>query len=668
MPDYLTARHHMVDDQLRTNRIFHPLVLEAMRNIPRECFIRGKGRNLAYRDAHLDLGLGRYLLAPHVFALMIQEADIQNNDVVLDIGCATGYSTAVLAQLAGTVVALDHDPDNIRYAIKTLNTLGIENTIITHGKLIKGVLKNAPYDVIIIEGSLSQVPKTLFQQLANHGRLVTIITERFGDVGKVTLFKRIGENISSRRITEAFVPYLPEFKPKPSFIFEFCVILSLLFGLGVSSLQADTLSEALRYAYQTNPQIQAARAELRAVDERHLQALSQWYPSVQVSGSFSPTWTRNSLVSNTFQRLDQFQAGLNVVQTLYSGGRISSQSQQTKNQRDAQRARLYLTEQSVFLQTTIAYLDVIRDQAIVNLTINNERVLTQNLQATRDRFQVGEITYTNVSQAESRLAGALSERIRAQGNLNISRAVYQRITGKAPENLQPPTLDVLLPPSLVNAQEQARGSNLSLIAARYDSAVARDTIDVIQSNLFPQITLNTGMSHTREHNAPDSHTTSANVTLQLLIPLYTSGIVASQTRSARHTAVQRRYQTSDILRQVEAETIQAWQNLLTTRAIIQSSQAQVTAAALALEGVRQEERVGTRTLLDTLDAEQELLDAQVSLVSAQRNEMVSIVQLLYTLGKLDLQTLQLDDLVPYDPTAHAQKIRSLFWGTSINQP
>lgn len=216
--DYAAARHAMVESQIRTNRVSDPAIVTAFEEIPRELFVPANLRSVAYVDEAVPLGRGRYLMEPLALAQMLQAADIRPSDVVLDVGCATGYSAAILARLAGTVVALEDEPDFVREANRLLGEQTIHNAAVIEAPLTEGCPKQAPYDAIVIEGGVEEVPNALVKQLGEGGRLVCVIVGA-GGFGKGTLFTRIGGSIVRRAVFDAGTPLLPGFARRPSFVF-----------------------------------------------------------------------------------------------------------------------------------------------------------------------------------------------------------------------------------------------------------------------------------------------------------------------------------------------------------------------------------------------------------------------------------------------------------------
>lgn len=446
---------------------------------------------------------------------------------------------------------------------------------------------------------------------------------------------------------------------------------------------AETLTEALASAYRTNPNLEAARRELGAVNERVPQALSGWRPTVTVSGQAGARHEDSDFGSGASagQRGAGVGAGagadtrtpwrtaLRVTQPLYRGGTTIAATDRAEFQVQAQRARLTSTEQDILFRAAQAYMNVWRDQAVLRLNRNNVERLRRQLEATQDRFEVGEVTRTDVAQAESRLARAIADQTDAEGNLNASRAVYKEVIGHLPEQLEQPPQPDGLPSTLEGAVSQARAQNPSAVAAGFAEQAARERTREIAGELLPQADLVGELSHAEEQVGEDSTTDTAELRAELTIPLYQQGRVFSQVREAKQTANQRRLDLRAARNTAEQRAVSAWESLQAARAQIESLEEQVRAAEIALEGVRQEAQVGARTVLDVLDAEQELLNAQVSLVRAQRDEIVASYDVLAAVGKLNAEAIGLPVKV-FDPVESYEAVRGKWfgWGLPEEQP
>ncbi len=445
-------------------------------------------------------------------------------------------------------------------------------------------------------------------------------------------------------------------------------LLAAVLGLAVGftgtagTARAQTLDEAMAAAYANNPTLTAARAGLRGTDEKVPQALAKWRPTVDVDISIGRSFT----FSNT-RTVDRTQArtprggSLTIKQPLFRGFRTVAEMRKALSDIRSARASLIGVEQTVLLSAATAYMNVVRDQAVLELNISNEQVLNRQLEATRDRFRVGEITRTDVSQAEARLAGSTADRIQAEGNLEASRAAYQNVIGAVPGNLTRPQAAGDLPVDREAAISSARELHPDVLSAIHDEESARSSVDAIVGELLPVLNLTGKMSRNFETAGNKSRVEERSVTANLEIPLYQSGSVHSRLRAAKQTAGQKRLLIDKARRDATEAAARTWESLQTDRARIESISAQIEAAEVALEGVEREAAVGSRTVLDVLDAEQELLDAKVSLVRAQRDETVAVFELKAATGQLTASRLGLP-VTLYDADLHFEEVFDKWFG------
>lgn len=425
--------------------------------------------------------------------------------------------------------------------------------------------------------------------------------------------------------------------------------------------RSETLTQALAQAYQSNPRILAARDLLRSVDEQVAQAISLLRPTVTATfqGGFATGETRVEDVSRTGSRTRPASASVTLTQPVYRGGREYAEIRRAENTIRGQRARLHSTEQDVFFEVVTAYTNVVRDEAIVRLRANNVGVLQRQLQAVRDRFNVGEVTRTDVAQAEAAVAGAEAQRVLAIGNFENSKANYTNLVGRAPARLTEPRPPAFLPAAFDFALATAKSTNPTIIAATYDEFAARHNVRSITGELLPQINLNGSLSRSYDPGSnPNTRSDGASLTLSMTVPLYESGSVYSRVRAAKQTVFQRGNDLAQARRSVEEAATRAWQTLQAARASVRSFEAQSRANGVALEGVRQENQAGLRTVLDVLTAQQTLLDSQVSLVSSRRDMIVASYQVAQAMGKLTAMDLRLPVLI-YDATAYYRAIKYL---------
>jgi TolC family type I secretion outer membrane protein len=437
-------------------------------------------------------------------------------------------------------------------------------------------------------------------------------------------------------------------------------------GLWSEPARGQSLDEALALAYEGNPTLKAARAELRAVDEGVPQEMSNWRPRVELNGDVGAESFENEFdeAPDESGSTTPWGVSLDVIQPLYRGGRTEAGVDRAENVVLAQRARLTDVEQTVLFDAATAYMDVWRDEATLRLNINNEKVLQEELAASRDRFEVGEITRTDVAQSESRLARATAERQQAEGDLASSRAVYEEIIGQAPGTLAAPKDLSGLPQSLDETVTLAIENNPDIVAAGFSRKASERAVRQVEGELYPEVGLQGSLSHREEEIGEDTETQRAAILAFVNIPLYQQGFVSSRVREAKQVDSQRRLEIDEARRSSERQAVSAWEVLDTARAQIRSFEAEVTSAEIALDGVRQENLVGARTTLDVLDAEQELLDAQVNLVSAERDHIVAGFAVLAAVGRLTAQDYGLA-VTPYDPDKNYRAVRDQWYGTEV---
>ena len=436
-------------------------------------------------------------------------------------------------------------------------------------------------------------------------------------------------------------------------------VVGATMALWAAPAMAESLFDALAMAYASNPTLQAARAALRTTDEGVPQALSGWRPTVSLNGSTGLQTSRTSATSE--QNLTPRTVSADVSQSLYAGGATVAGIKQAESVVQVARAQLAAAEQNVLLDGVTAFLDVLRDEARVQLTRNNELVLRRQLEATRDRFEVGEVTRTDVSQAEARLSGAIATRVDAEGALGNSRASYRQVFGVMPGTLQPAPELPLVPATEAEAQAIANAENPDVAIALHNESSARHAVEVAKGSLFPAVDLAGQVQRADETTLENSDSRSSSISATVSIPLYQAGAVHSRIRQAKELLNQRRIEVEQARRDVAEATSLAWEQLTTTRSQISARTDEIRANNIALEGVRQEAEVGSRTTLDVLDAEQELLNSSVALVVAERDEYVAGYRLLAAIGRLNAPYIGLNVEI-HDPNRHYQKVRNKWWG------
>jgi outer membrane protein len=438
---------------------------------------------------------------------------------------------------------------------------------------------------------------------------------------------------------------------------------------------ADTIEWALVQAYQNNPSLNAQRASLRATDENVPQALSGYRPKIAATATGGYNYTNtltHTVTQSTFPNTvtyssiaDDFASrsiGITASQTLYNGNQTANKTRQAESQVTGARETLRVTEQQVLLDAATAYMDLLRDEATLDLQRSNVEVLTEQLKQTRDRFNVGEVTRTDVAQAESRLAAGRSQLLAAQSQYVTSQAQYRRIIGVDPGHLAPGTpVDRFSPSTLPAAIAQGEQQSPSVLAAMYGVDIAELQVKINEGNLYPNLGVQASVQKAWDPLYNVNKQTEASIVGTLTVPLYQGGAEYSTIRQAKETVGQQRL-ALDVNRDQARETVvQSWGQLDAAKAQIEATTAQVNAAEIALNGVREEARVGQRTTLDVLNAQQELVNARVALVTAQHDRVVASYTLLAAVGALSMQRLGLN-VVIYDPMVHYQQIRDAWVG------
>lgn len=450
------------------------------------------------------------------------------------------------------------------------------------------------------------------------------------------------------------------------------VLAVLLAGGWSATAQAQTMDAALTRAYSGNPTLNAQRASVRAVDENVPQARAGYRPRITASADIGasindaeiPARASSSPYHTSLKtRLAPRGAGVQITQNIFDSGKTRNSISQSESQVLGARETLRNTEQNVLLDAATSYMNVLRDTAILNLNRNNVEVLEEQLRQTRDRFQVGEVTRTDVAQAEARLSSAQSQAILAESNLKTSVARYRQNVGVEPRSLAPGRpVENLLPKSLPAALNQALSNHPAIIAALHGVDAAELQVKVTQADLGPSVSLTGTVQQRYDSQYFGDNRLSASIVGALTIPIYEGGLVYARTRQAKETAGQRRIEVDTQRDTVRAAVISAWGGLEAAKAQIVAAQAQVEAASTALAGVREEAKVGQRTTLDVLNAQQELVSARSSLVSAQRDRVVASYAVLSSIGKLSAQTLRLKTAA-YDARQHYDQVKDKLWGT-----
>jgi len=432
-----------------------------------------------------------------------------------------------------------------------------------------------------------------------------------------------------------------------------------------ATAQAETLREALAKAYQSNPTLTGQRAAQRATDENVPIARSQALPGVSASGGLTDNVIQ---ANNNFLNPSRYgNAAVNVSLPIYAGGAVKNGIKAAETRVEAGLATLRGTEADLFTNVVSAYMNVIRDEAVVSLNQQNVQVLQTNLQASRDRFQVGDLTRTDVAQSESRLALANAQLQSAQAQLIGSRENYIAVVGSAPVALETPPPLPNLPDSPQTAVTVALDNNPTLQAARKRRDATRYDIEIAKAARLPKVSLVTGGTYVNYLGSipsvangqlvPNS-ATAATAGVNLTLPLFQGGRPAAQVRQAEALRSQAIEQETGAERSVISQTRSSYAVWQSSQQVIASSEVAVRANRLSLEGVRAENSVGTRTILDILNAEQELLNSQVTLVTARRDAYVAGFALLAAMGQAEARDLGLDGGALYDPTLNYKRVRN----------
>lgn len=435
--------------------------------------------------------------------------------------------------------------------------------------------------------------------------------------------------------------------------FRCALLASVLF---VPCAQADTLTDALVKAYQSNPQLAAERANLRATDEEVAQAIAQWRPRVSISADYSKIQSENKTdltPSATFadRKTESWNADITATQTVFAGGRILAQRRQADAQVKAGRAILHATEQNVFLDTVAAYMNVVRDEAVLKLNKTNLELLKKQLEAAQARFEVGEITRTDVAQAEARYSAGEANLTAAEASLKASRLFYERTVGEAPATLESKPAVPSVPVTEEDARQTANARNPQLVAARESEQASKYAIDFAVGQMLPTVSVQASYGRSGQERGLESIGDDTRVTATASVPLYQGGAEWSSIRQAKEFNNKARLQTEDARRAADEGVSNAWESYRAAKASSEANAKQVKASEIAFEGVQQELEVGSRTTLDVLNQQQELLNAQVALVRSERDEVVSGYALLAAVGRLTAQELALPVQL-YDPVAN----------------
>jgi outer membrane protein len=456
-------------------------------------------------------------------------------------------------------------------------------------------------------------------------------------------------------------------------LFTGAAVSVLLMALaGPTPALADTIEAALVRAYQNNPQLNAQRAQVRSTDENVPQALSGYRPKVAVTASTGIQYTdTNTTAGGTASQIIRTEthgvnaprsAGVTVSQNLYNGNQTANRTRAAESQVSGSREALRVLEQNVLLQAATVYMDYLRDSATLEVQKSNVRVLEQTLKQTRDRFNVGEVTRTDVAQSEAQLAAGKTQELQAESNLTTTRANFRRIIGNDPQNLAPGSpVDRFLPGTLPSAVSLSLIENPNVTASMYGIDVNYLQVKINEGALLPTINFQVAATQSYEQTMTIFRSFGASAVASVSAPIYQGGAEYALIRQSKENLAQQRLNLETTRDQTRASVVQAWGQLVAGKAQVSSAQAQVTASEIALNGVREEAKAGQRTTLDVLNAQQALVNARVALVTAQHDRVVASYSVLSAIGRLAPQVLGLATTV-YDPSVHYQQVRDSWAG------
>lgn len=443
------------------------------------------------------------------------------------------------------------------------------------------------------------------------------------------------------------------------------LMASVLSAAAFSTAQAETLADAIALAYQTNPTLQQQRASARITDEGVVQAKTGFRPTV--GGEVDITGSNTSPSSGADIKASGSSATVSISQPLYTGGRASANLSAAEADVLSAREGLRSVEQSVLVNVVQAYVDVRRDQERLRIAKENVAVLQRQLDESNARFDVGEITRTDVAQSQARLAAAKAGLSASQAQLEVSRAGYAAVVGQTPGELAPePTLAGLLPATVDQAFEAAQTTNPGVTSAKYNEQAAAARVAVAKAGYRPTVSARASLGYAADKRSGvgsqfDDYDRTLAGAITASVPIFTGGLTTSQVRTANERENAARSATEGAKRTAIQQVSNAWSNLLASRAGLVSNEEQVRATRIAFEGVRQEQQVGLRTTLDVLNAQLELSNAELALVAARRDEYVASAVVLQAMGQLDVNKLS-STTTAYDPkTSYDRVTHSVGW-------
>lgn len=441
---------------------------------------------------------------------------------------------------------------------------------------------------------------------------------------------------------------------------------SVLLLLGGAPARAETLVEAMVKAYQSNPQLNAARARQRATDENVSQALSGYRPQIVASLSAGLQQVRNLLPDNVVQTatLKPWTVGLTVTQTLFNGFKTANNVRVAEAQVRSGREALRNVGQGILLDAVTVYMNVLANGALVDAQRANIAFLRQTLSNTRTRLNAGDVTPTDAAQAEARLSRGLADLNAAEVALAVSKATYSQVVGEPPAQLLAATpVDRFSPPTLADATNVARQENPAVLAAQLDVDVAQSSIAVAESGLLPTVSVQASVSRAVQNDPTlaTSRMDQTSVLGQVGVPLYDAGMAAAQTRQAKEVTSQSRLVLEQVRNQTRTAATGAWVANEGAKVAVTAAESEVRAANVALLGVQREAQAGQRTTVDVLNALQDLTNARARLILAQRDRVIASYTLLGAVGRLDVKTLGLNT-PDYLPEVHYYQVRDAWHG------
>lgn len=434
----------------------------------------------------------------------------------------------------------------------------------------------------------------------------------------------------------------------------------------IAHAEVETLEQAWAAAYSQNPSLQSERANLRATDEQVSQALSHYRPSIDGNANVGRTWQYipGFIPFGTADFASETHgAGVQLTQPVFRGFRTLEETEAAEKQVFAERAKLQHTEQQLFIDTATAFFDLVRDQTILEDERDNERVLKQKLEETQVRNQHGDLTQTDVRQAEARLARATVSRVQAENSVMTDRASFQHLVGHLPDGLNAAPFALVLPKTL-DETLQATPHNPDVVTAQHEVEEAHAEVKLNEGSLLPEVNIvaNSGRNWGQSATVPGRED-SSQVLLQATIPLYRSGSDYSKIRAAQQTLTQKTMDLEEARHKAIETARNAWESLIAASSAFDADKQEVDANSEALKGVTVESKVGTRTTLDVLNAEQELLDAKIDMAKAQHDKQLAMVQIKAAIGELNADHLRLP-VEHYDPEQHYDDVKYKLIGFS----